>query len=128
MVRSRQPTGVLIPMVYLFRGRSQRLRTRRLHTSRENTENIASLYWSNPPESNTLHPVVSVDCLRIGLVEVGLYKWSPRTPYIGQRIRSVPILLVGYEQETYVYVTHLSISRQSVLGEVHRGLVLYAKS
>jgi hypothetical protein len=128
MVRSRQPTGVLIPMVYLFRGRSQRLRTRRLHTSRENTENTASLYWSDPPESNTLHPVVSVDCLRIGLVEVGLYKWSPRTPYIGQRIRSVPILLVGYEQETYVYVTHLSISRQSVLGEVHRGLVLYAKS
>jgi hypothetical protein len=25
---------------------------------------------------------------------------SPRPPYIGQRIRSVPKLLVGYDQET----------------------------
>jgi hypothetical protein len=27
-----------------------------------------SLYWFGPPESNTLHPVVGVDCLKIGLV------------------------------------------------------------
>jgi hypothetical protein len=25
-----------------------------------------SLYWFGPPESNTLRPVVGVDCLRIG--------------------------------------------------------------
>jgi hypothetical protein len=49
---------------------------------------------------------------------------SPRPPYIGQRMRSVPKLLVGYSQETKVYVTHLSMSRRSTLGEVHRGLVL----
>jgi hypothetical protein len=30
-----------------------------------------------------------------------LYKGSPRPPYIGQRMRSVPRLqLVGYDQET----------------------------
>jgi hypothetical protein len=28
------------------------------------------------------------------------YKGSPRPPYIGQRIRLVPKLLVGYDQET----------------------------
>jgi hypothetical protein len=28
------------------------------------------------------------------------YKGSPRPPYIGQRARSVPRLLVGYDQET----------------------------
>jgi hypothetical protein len=39
-------------------------------------------------------------------------------------MRSIPRLLVGYDQETYVYVTHLAISRRSALGEVHRGLVL----
>jgi hypothetical protein len=27
---------------------------------------MASLYWFGPPESNTLRPVVSVDCLRVG--------------------------------------------------------------
>jgi hypothetical protein len=42
------------------------LRTRRSHTSTRNTENTASLYWFRPPESNTLRPVVGVDCLRIG--------------------------------------------------------------
>jgi hypothetical protein len=59
---------------------------------------------------------------------VGSYKGSPRPPYIGQQMRSVPRLLVGYSQEAEVYVTHLAISRRSALGEVHRGLVLYAKS
>jgi hypothetical protein len=34
--------------------------------STRNTENTASLYWFEPPESNTLRPVVGVDCLRIG--------------------------------------------------------------
>jgi hypothetical protein len=45
---------------------SLRLRTRRLHTSTRNTENTASLYWFGPPESNTLRPVIGVDCLRVG--------------------------------------------------------------
>jgi hypothetical protein len=63
MVRSGQPTGVLIPVVYLFGGRSLRLRTRRSHKSTWNTENTASLCWFGPPESNTLCLVVGVDCL-----------------------------------------------------------------
>jgi hypothetical protein len=82
----------------LFGGDELRLRTRRSHTSTRNTENTASLYWFGPPESNTLRPVVGVDCL--GLVEVMLHKGSPRPPYIGQRMRSVPRLLIGYDQET----------------------------
>jgi hypothetical protein len=67
-------------------GRSLRLRTRRSHTSTQNTENTVSLYWFGPPESNTLRPVVGVDCLRIAYE----YEGSPRPPYIGQRMRSVP--------------------------------------
>jgi hypothetical protein len=47
-------------------GRSLRLRTRRSHMSTRNTENTVSLYWFGPPESNTLRPVVGLDCLRIG--------------------------------------------------------------
>jgi hypothetical protein len=66
--------------------------------STRNIEKTASLYWFRPPEINTLRPVVGVDCLRIGL----MYKGSPRPPYIGQRMRSVPRLLVGYDQETKV--------------------------
>jgi hypothetical protein len=46
------------------------LRTRRSHTSMWNTENTVSLYWFGPPESKTLHPVVGVDCLRIGRGDV----------------------------------------------------------
>jgi hypothetical protein len=105
-------------------GRSLRLRTRRSHTSTRNTENMTSLSWFGPPESNTLRPVVGVDCLRIAY----MYKGSPRPPYIGQQMRSVPRLLVGYNQETQVYATHLAISRRSALVEIHHGLVLYAKS
>jgi hypothetical protein len=96
MVRSGQPTGVLIPVVICSAGRSLRLRTRRSHTSTRNIENMASLYWFGPLESNTLRPVVGVDCLRIGRMIQG----SPCLPYIGQRMRSVPRLLVGYDQET----------------------------
>jgi hypothetical protein len=33
--------------------------------STRNTENTTSLYWFGPPESNTLRPVVGVDCLRL---------------------------------------------------------------
>jgi hypothetical protein len=66
MVRSGQPTGVLILWFSCSVGRSLRLRTQRSHTSTRNAENTTSLYWFEPPESNTLRPVVSVDCLRIG--------------------------------------------------------------
>jgi hypothetical protein len=34
--------------------------------STQNTENTVSLCWFGPPESNTLRPVVGVDCLGIG--------------------------------------------------------------
>jgi hypothetical protein len=70
IVRSGQPTGVLIPVVYLFGEEESKLRTRRSHTSTRNTENTASLYWFGPSKSNTLRPVVSVDCLRIGWGDV----------------------------------------------------------
>jgi hypothetical protein len=64
--------GVLIPVVYLFGGEDSKLRTQRSHTSTWNTENMASLYWFGPPESNTLRQVVSVDCLGIGLIVQGV--------------------------------------------------------
>jgi hypothetical protein len=51
----------------------------------------AILYWFGPPESNTLRPVVGVDCLGIGR-GVELQGGSPRPPYIGQRMRPVPRL------------------------------------
>jgi hypothetical protein len=47
-------------------------------------------------ESKTLRSVVGVDFLKIAW----LYKGSPRLPYIGQQTRSVPRLLVSYDQET----------------------------
>jgi hypothetical protein len=47
---------------------------------------------------------------------------------MGQWMRSVPRLLVDYDQETYVYITHLAVPRRSALGEIHRCIVLYAKS
>jgi hypothetical protein len=43
-------------------------------------------------------------------------------------MRSVPKLLVGYDQKTYVYITDVAISYRSTFGEIHRGLVLYAES
>jgi hypothetical protein len=64
--------------------------------SMQDTENTTSLYWFRPLESNTLRPVVGVDWLGIG----SEYKGSPRPPYIGQQMRSVQRLLVGYDQET----------------------------
>jgi hypothetical protein len=75
--------------------------------STRNSENMASLYWFGPLESNTLRLVVSVDSLGIGYE----YKGSPRPPYIGQRARSVPRHLVCYDQETYVYIILLTIPR-----------------
>jgi hypothetical protein len=58
MVRSGQPTGVLIPVVYLFGGEESKVKNSKVDTT--------SLYWLGPLESNTLRPVVGVDCLRIG--------------------------------------------------------------
>jgi hypothetical protein len=60
--------------------------------STRNTENTASLYWFGPPESNTLRPVVGVDCLRIGRCEVTRGRL---VRLILASERSVPRLLVG---------------------------------
>jgi hypothetical protein len=79
-------------------GRSLRQRTRRSHTSTRNTENMAGLYWFGPLESNTLRLVVGVDYLRLARDDDP--RGSPHPPYIGQRMRSVPRLLVGYDQGT----------------------------
>jgi hypothetical protein len=54
-----------------------------------------------PPPSRSRHASTvtappSQSCRRIAYS----YKGSPRPPYIGQRTRSVPRLLVGYDQET----------------------------
>jgi hypothetical protein len=49
--------------------------------------------------SNTLHPIVGVDCLRVGRDD-DLTRGSPRPHYIVQRMRSVPGLLVSYDHET----------------------------
>jgi hypothetical protein len=40
--------------------------------STRNSENTASLYWFGPPESNTLRPVVGIDCWRIGPMLQGI--------------------------------------------------------
>jgi hypothetical protein len=53
-----------------------------------------SLYWFGTPESNTLRPVVGVECLRIRWIRP-IHKGSLRPPYIGLRMRSVPRLLIG---------------------------------
>jgi hypothetical protein len=44
--------------------------------STQNTENTMSLYWFGPPESNTLRPVVGVDCLRIGRMLQGVASFA----------------------------------------------------
>jgi hypothetical protein len=61
------------------------------HEHREHREHNEFILV-RPPESKTLRPVVVVDCLRIAYC----YKGSPCPPYIGQRARSVPRLLVSY--------------------------------
>jgi hypothetical protein len=67
--------------------------------STRNTENTAGLYWFGPSESNTLHPVLRF--VLLGDCWIGdCTKGSPHPPYIGQRMRSVPRILVGYDQET----------------------------
>jgi hypothetical protein len=86
-------------VVYLFGGEESKAKNSRSHTSTWNAENTASLYLFGNPESKILSLVLRFVLLRIaGLVEV--HKGSPRPPYIGQRTRSVPRLLVGYDQET----------------------------
>jgi hypothetical protein len=70
MVRSGQPTGVLIPVVYLFGGEESKAKNLKVaHEYAEHREHD-ELYWFGPPESNTLRPVVGVDCLKIGRGEV----------------------------------------------------------
>jgi hypothetical protein len=68
MVRSRQPTGVLIPVVYLFGGEESKAKNSKVaHEYAEHREHD-ELYWFGPPESNTLRPVVGVYRLRIGWI------------------------------------------------------------
>jgi hypothetical protein len=62
--------GGVNPCGLVVRRGDRELRTRRSHTSTPNTENTVSLYWFGPLESNTLRPVIGVDCLRIGQGEV----------------------------------------------------------
>jgi hypothetical protein len=70
MVRFEQPTGVLIPVFYLFGGEESKAKNSKVaHEYAEHREH-ASLYWFGPPESNTLRTVVGVDCLRIGRGDV----------------------------------------------------------
>jgi hypothetical protein len=88
MVRSGQPTWVLIPVFSCSMGRNLRLRTRRSHTSTR-TQRTQRVYTSSGLQR--VKPYVQF---------FGLCKGSPRLPYIGQRKRSVPRLLVGYDQET----------------------------
>jgi hypothetical protein len=90
--------GGVNPCGLFVRRGDRELRTRWSHTSTRNTENTTSLYWFGPPESNNLRPVVDVDCLRIGRGEVT--RGIASSAYIGQRMRLVPRLLVGYGQET----------------------------
>jgi hypothetical protein len=65
MVRSRQPIGSQPRWFSCSTRGNLRLRTRRLPTSTQNTENTTSLYWFGPPESKTLRLVVGVHWLRI---------------------------------------------------------------
>jgi hypothetical protein len=59
----------------------------------------AILYWFGPPESKTLRLVLRFVLLE-DCVFCRIHKGSPRSTYIGQRMRSVPKLLVDYDQET----------------------------
>jgi hypothetical protein len=65
MVRSGQPTGVLILVVYLLGREESKAKNSKVTHKYGNTENTTSLYWFGPLESNTLRPVVGVDCLGI---------------------------------------------------------------
>jgi hypothetical protein len=65
MVRSGQPTGVLIPVVYLFGGEESKAKNSKVaHEYAEHRGHDEFIL--GPLESNTLRPVVGVDCLRIG--------------------------------------------------------------
>jgi hypothetical protein len=71
MVRSGQPTGVLIHVVYLFSGEESKAKNSKVaHEYVEHREHD-ELYWFGPPKSKTLHPALRFVLLRIaGLVEV----------------------------------------------------------
>jgi hypothetical protein len=53
-------------VVYLFGGEESKAKNSKVtHEYAEHREH-GELYWFGPPESNTLHPVIGVDCLGIG--------------------------------------------------------------
>jgi hypothetical protein len=65
MVRSRQPTGVLIPVVQLFdEAESKAENSKVAHEYAEHREHD-EFNWFGPPESKTLRPVAGVDFLGI---------------------------------------------------------------
>jgi hypothetical protein len=104
-------------------GWNLRLRTRRSHTSTRNAENTASLYWSGPPESKTLRPV-----LRLVLLETAY-------EYKGRLVRLILATVeVGFQTPSRLRPGDLSLHYTSChissicLVEIHRCLVLYAKT
>jgi hypothetical protein len=53
-------------VVYLFGGEESKAKNSKVAHEYAEHRDKTSLYWFGPPESNTLRPVVGVDCLRIG--------------------------------------------------------------
>jgi hypothetical protein len=125
MVRSGQPTGVLIPVVYLFGGQESKAKNSKVpHEYAEHREHWESILV-RPPESNTLRPFVGVDCLRIG-----------RGEYKGRLVRLILASGWGRFPDSWSVTTRRPKSMLHILpylvdlllGEIHQGLVLYAKS
>jgi hypothetical protein len=52
----------------LFSGEESKAKNSKVAHEHAKHKNTVSLYWFGPPKSNTLRLVVSVDCLRIGLI------------------------------------------------------------
>jgi hypothetical protein len=64
-VRSRQPTGVLIPVVELFGEVESKIKNSKVVHEHTKHREHGEFILVRPLESRTLHPVVGLDCLRI---------------------------------------------------------------
>jgi hypothetical protein len=53
-------------VVYLFGREESKAKNSKVAQEYVDHRELGELYWFGPPESNTLRPVVGVDCLRIG--------------------------------------------------------------
>jgi hypothetical protein len=86
MVRSGQPTGVLIPVVLLFGGVESKAKNSKVaHEYAERREHNEFILVQASRELT--------QCLVLRFVFLGdcvLVQGSPRPPYIGQRMMSVP--------------------------------------